>query len=278
MALTGNETLQVLGQDKTGANAATTQTVTTSQIAALAGDFSGDSVAAVTTVGAGTLTAANLTDGLINRTGPTSAFTDTTDTAAALYAAVGSNTAASFYVRIKNATAFAETLQGGTGVTFSSAVIVPPLSVGTYLVTFTSATAAVFNHVQTVPLNTIAPATQYAALTNTTGFTIAAAANEAGAADCTLNLTGTLGGNANVQSDTATNIVAAIPNARVGTSYKFRLINSSSANFAWTLTTNTGLTLTGTMSVAQNTWRDFYVTVTTLTAVTIQSIGTGTYS
>lgn len=276
MSLNGKETLQVLGQDANGQPAATTETTTTGAIAALAALDSGQTPAANTTAGNSTLTAAQLTTGLLNRTGPTANFTDTTDTAAALYAA-GGGTGGSFYVRIKNATAFQETLAGGTGVTFSSALIVPALSVGTYLVTFTDATDAVFNHVQTVPLLDL-PSTQYAALTNTTGFTLTAAGNEAGAADCVLNLTGTLGAGANVQSDTAANIVAAVPNARAGMSYKLRIINSSSANFAWTLTTNTGITLNGTMSMAQNTWRDFIVTLTSLTAVAIQAVGTGTQS
>ena len=146
-----------------------------------------------------------------------------------------------------------------------------------YLVTITSATAVTLLHISTNDISVIPP-TQYAALTNTSGFTLTAAGNEAGAADCTINLTGTLGAGANVQSDTAANIVAALPNARAGNSYRLRIINSSSANFAWTLTTNTNVTLTGTMTIAQNTWRDFYVTLTSLTAVAIQSIGTGTNS
>ena len=41
------------------------------------------------------------------------------------------------------------------------------------------------------------------------------------------------------------------------------------------------VTLTGTMTIATNTWREFIVTITTAVgagAMTIQSIGTGTYS
>lgn len=276
MALTGNETLQVQGVSQNGQPAATTQTVTTAQIAALADLSSGASPTAITATVGATLTAAQLTTGLINRSGPTAAFTDTTDTAAALYAADGSNTSNSFYVTIKNTTAFPQTLTGGTNVTIATSVV-PALSIGTYLVTFTDSTHAVFNHVDTTAIVNL-PATQYAALTNTTGFTLTAAGNEAGAQDCALALTGTLGSGQNVQSDTAANIVAAIPNARVGQSYRLRIINASGGAFAWTLTTNTGMTLTGTMSIAQNTWRDFYVTLTSLTAVAIQSIGTGTNS
>jgi len=32
------------------------------------------------------------------------------------------------------------------------------------------------------------------------------------------------------------------------------------------------------MTIAQNTWRDFYVTLTSTSAATLQSIGTGTFS
>lgn len=275
MALTGNEIVQVLGSVG-GAPAATTQGIPINQIAQLAGLVGGGSPTSVTTNVGATLTAAQLSTGLLNRTGPTAVYTDTLDTAANLYAAAGSNVANSILVRIKNATAFLQTLTGGTGVTIATALI-PPISIATYIVTFASATAATFNHVSTTVMVNVTD-TLYSALANTAGFTLTAATSEAGARDCTILLSGTLGAGANVQSDTAAAIVAAIPNARAGMSYRLRIINASSANFAWTLTTNTNVTLTGTMTIAQNTWRDFYVTLTSLTAVAIQAIGTGTNS
>lgn len=108
--------------------------------------------------------------------------------------------------------------------------------------------------------------------------TLSAANVTGGYNEVTLNLTGTLTGAANAQLPTVAALVAAIPDAVVGQSYKLRIINSSSGNFAWTVTTNTGWTLGGTMSIAQNTWRDFYVTLNTLTAATLQQTGTGTNS
>lgn len=272
----GKEVIYAQGFDNTGAPAAILTPFTLAQVAGLANLSAGSSPSSETTATGTTLTAAKLTTGLLNRSGPTASFTDTTDTAANLYAADGSNTGNSFFVRIKNATAFQQTLAGGTGVTFSSATIIPALSVGMYLVTFTDATHAVFNHVQTVPLVNL-PSTQYAAATNTSGFT-ATGAQVAGAADVTLNLTGAMGADANIQLPAAVDLVAAIPNARAGMSFKLRIINSSSVNHVWTATTNTGLTLNGTMTMAQNTFRDFYVTLTSLTAVAIQAIGTGTQS
>ena len=96
--------------------------------------------------------------------------------------------------------------------------------------------------------------------------------------DVTLNMTGALGAGANAQLPTVANLVAAYSNAIVGQSYRLRIINSSSGAFAWTITTNTGWTLNGTMTIAQNTWRDFYITFTSLSAAVLQQIGTGTNS
>lgn len=279
MALSGTEVLQVQAIQSNGQLAATTQQTTTGAIAALANAESAPTTfTSISTVGDGVLTAASIVGGGVSRSGPTSAFTDTTDTAVALVAALPLYVAGeTFDVVIKNLTAFPQTLAAGTGVTLSGSLIVPANSAATYLVTITSATAVAIFHISTTKLSNI-PSTQYSALTNTSGFTLTAAGSEVGAADCTINLTGTLGAGANVQSDTAANIVAGLPNARAGNSYRLRIINSSSANFAWTLTTNTGITLTGTMTMAQNTYRDFYVTLTSLTAVAIQAIGTGTQS
>jgi hypothetical protein len=111
----------------------------------------------------------------------------------------------------------------------------------------------------------------------TSGTTLTGA-NLTGAPDVTLNMTGTMGGDANAQLPTCSNLFAAIPNAAAGQSYRLRVINSSSANHVWTLTTNTGWTLNGTMTIAQDTWRDFYVTLGSSTTATLQSIGTGTFS
>lgn len=119
--------------------------------------------------------------------------------------------------------------------------------------------------------------TIYSVASNTSAFT-ATGANVAGSKDHVLNLTGALGGAANITMPTAANLVAAIPGASPGQTYRLRIINSSSGAFAWTVLTNAGITLTGTMTIAQNTWREFVVTLTSLTAVAVQSVGTGTQS
>lgn len=119
------------------------------------------------------------------------------------------------------------------------------------------------------------PNGQYKADSSTAGFT-ATGAEVAGARHCSLDLTGALGAGANLQLPTAVNLVAAVPNAVSGESYILRVLNNSSGAFAWTLTVNTGITINGTATVNQNTWREFLVTLTSLTAVTLQNIGSGT--
>lgn len=75
---------------------------------------------AITTVGAGVLTAAGIVGGLIMRTGPVGAYTDTTDTAVAIIAlldnpAVGD----SWEFTHVNGVAQAMTFAGGVGVTIA---------------------------------------------------------------------------------------------------------------------------------------------------------------
>lgn len=128
-----------------------------------------------------------------------------------------------------------------------------------------------------VPTNNGLPETQYTAVAGNTPATLTGA-QAAGAADVTVNMTAVLAGAGTLNVPTAVQIVAAISGARAGMTYRLRIINSSTGAFSWTVTTASGVTLAGTMTIAQNTWRDFYVTLTSLTAVAIQSIGTGTFS
>jgi hypothetical protein len=114
--------------------------------------------------------------------------------------------------------------------------------------------------------------------TATSGTTLTGANLVGGQVEVTLAMTGTLGGDSNGQLPTVANLVAALPNAVAGQEYRLRIINESSANHVWTITTNTGWTLNGTMTIAQNTWRDFYLSLTTTSAAVLQSVGTGTFS
>lgn len=90
---------------------------------------------AVTTVGNATLSAANLLSAFLTRSGPVGAFTDTTDTAANIIAALtGLNNVQggiTFTCRYINTTAFTATLAGGVGVTITANTGVSGLTVPT---------------------------------------------------------------------------------------------------------------------------------------------------
>lgn len=121
------------------------------------------------------------------------------------------------------------------------------------------------------------PAEIYTADSTNTAHVLTAA-ELTGAPSVTLALTGALAAGANATTDTAANIIAALAAPGVGSTYRIRIINESSGNFAWTIVGGTGVTVTGTATIAQNTWREFVVTVATATTVTLQNVGTGTYS
>lgn len=75
---------------------------------------------------------------------------------------------------------------------------------------------------------------------------------------------------------TATLIVAAIPDAKVGSSFEFTIRNTADAAETITVTAGTGVTLSGTMTIAQNNTKRFLAVVTSVTspAVTVYSLGT----
>lgn len=139
-----------------------------------------------------------------------------------------------------------------------------------------------FKSVQTLhqaSLMSALPYAQYGSAANITAFT-ATAAQVAGANHVTLSLTGALTAGQALTLPTAASIIAAIPNAYVGQTFALRIINQSSGAFAWTVTANTGSTLAGggVSTIAQNTWRDFVVTLTGPSAVTFTNVGTGLFS
>lgn len=98
-----------------------------------------------------------------------------------------------------------------------------------------------------------------------------------------LEMTGVLGADATATLPTVADLVALFGVQGNGGQfgYVLRVINNSSANFAWTVSagSDAAWTLIGTMTVAQHTFRDFLVEVDAdgVTAGLI-SIGTGTYS
>lgn len=259
----GNEIVLVTGVTPAGNLAATQFPVTLDQIAALAAVSSGNTPTNVTAATGTTLTAAAIISGLINRSGTSANFSDTTDTAAAIYAASGSNTANTFYTAIKNATPFVQTLLGGTGVTLSSSALVPPNSVATFLVTFTNATTAVFNHVDTTPLTTNALEIT-TALTTVGAGTITAA----GIAGGIVQRSGAQSATAFADTtDTATNIIAGVLNAHVGQSFEFTYQNTTNAPA--TIGGGTGVTVSGITVAQANSSVRYLVTYTAAATVTM---------
>lgn len=115
-------------------------------------------------------------------------------------------------------------------------------------------------------------AAQYTTGTTTTTF---AAGQLTGANFVTYNNTqGTPG---SIATRTAAQMFSDDPQARVGGTYILRIKNGQGTG-TLTVTLGSNVTLTGTMTIAINTYRDFLVTYTSATALVIQSIGTGTDS
>jgi len=84
------------------------------------------------------------------------------------------------------------------------------------------------------------------------------------------------GGDRSDVTPTATQIVNAISDCAVGSSFRFHIRNTADANETITLTAGTDVTLSGTMTIAENYAKDFLAIVTNVgsPAVTIHSLGT----
>lgn len=262
----GNEIIQALGIAQNGQPSGQTEPFTLAQIAALASTFSNDAPTNVTAAVGATLTAAQLLTGLLNRTGPTANFTDTTDTAANLAAA--SMVGSSFYIDIKNATPFTQTLTGGLNVTFSSNNIIDPNSVVEYLVQVISATNVVFNHIFTTPINNILMPTITALATvgagTVTGAGIAGGLTARGGAQSATAFADT--------TDIAANIVAAQPGIHIG--YSWIYLYQNSTNAPSTLGGGTGVTVSGITVIPANSTTAYLVSYTALNTFTMVGLGT----
>lgn len=230
-------------------------------------------VTALTTVGNGTITGAGIAGGITARSGPVAAFTDTTDTAAAIIAArTGASVGSAWRVDIENTTAFTETLAAGTGVTLAGLTVIPGGSTLSALAQYTAAGAVTLTGFALASVGGI-PATQYAALNATVG-TLAAGVIT-GAEQVTVLSTNATPGTQTTR--TATQMFGDVPNAYVGQQYSLRIANSGAGTL--TLAAGSGVTLgSGTYTVPTNTFRDFVVTFNSATTATIQTVGVGTWS
>ena len=220
----------------------------------------------------GTLTAAAMLSHDILRSGPTAAFTDTTDTAANVQAAwLLAGTGNSFVFTYQNTTAFAATLAGGTGVTLSGNLIVPANTWARFLVVWTGANTLSMYNVSAAELSPL-PIVQYTTSSVTTGSIGAGIIT--GSQMNVWNQTGNTPGAQLVR--TAAQMLADTPNGRVGMSVFVRIINSGTGTLTVTADSGATVTLTGTMTLATLTFRDFMLTFNTATTATLQQIGIGT--
>ena len=228
---------------------------------------------ALTTVGASTLTAALLLGGLIQRSGSVAAFTDTTDTGAALDTVLGNAaiTGTSWEINYFNNVGFSATIAGGTGVTASGNLVVPPNSIGVFLLTRTGTATYTIVGLQADAGLFTASGPVVATADNGTTQTLTAAMVTGGMP--TIH-TSTGGTTPSLTLPLATAIDTALPNLQTGQSYILRIINLNSG--VATVVTNTGWTLSGTLTIPANGWREFVVTRTGAGTYTGVSVGLGT--
>lgn len=236
---------------------------TTAAIAALAENLFDQVNTALTTAVGDTLTGAALVGGVITRSGPTAVYTDTTDTAANIIAALptGAVVGTALPVSIKNTVPFNQTIAAGSGVTLAGQTIIPPNSVGNFLMSYTAAGAITLLGISVVPLTTM-PLMVATALTTVGAGTITAAGIVGGIT----NRTGSTAAFTDT-SDTAVAIIAALPNANIGQSFEYNYYNNTLG--AATITGGVGVTVSGAAIVPANMWCRFLVTYTAAGTVTM---------
>lgn len=275
MALKGNEVLYVQGISANGFLSPVTEQTTTQAIANLANtEDTSLSETSVTAATGTTLTAAALVSGQIARTGTSAAFTDTTDSAANIVAALpGFISGSTFLIRIKNATAYTQTLQAGSSVTLPATLIIGPFMAGNYFATIggTSGSPTVtLTHMNTVPIATNIPVTAQstASVSAATGTTITAAAIVNGG----VTRSGPVGSFTDT-TDTAGNIIAAQPGmvTKIGTSFLFVYANTTTQ--LATLTGGSGVTVSGASILPSETIGEYLVTYTAANTITMVCLG-----
>jgi hypothetical protein len=230
------------------------------------------SIVALSTVGTGTITAAGIVAGVTNRTGSTAAYTDTTDTAALIIAALptGTPVGASWVYTYYNNTLGNATLAGGSGVTLTGTGV-PATCWAEYLVTYTAAGAVSMVQIATGP-NVVLPASKFT--TGALQSATFAAGDLTGANVVHYSNTGTTPAALTVR--TAAQMFADIPNCQIGFTYTLFIRNASGSANTATITADGGatVTLSGTMTIPQNVTRMFNVTFPSATTCTITSMGT----
>ncbi len=226
---------------------------------------------AISTVGAGTLTAAAIVGGVITRSGSTAAYTDTTATAAQIVAAVPTpRVGLSWILTIKNTVAFTQTLAAGTNVTLSGQTVIPGLATAQFLVTLTSLTAVSIQGLGVYQTSSL-PASKFT--TTAAASPLVASAGDLTGADH-VYFQVTTNGAFSLTTRTAAEMFGDIPNAQIGQSYLLTIV--SQGDNTVTVTGGSNVTITGTATVATKVSRTFVATFTSATALTLQSVSKGT--
>jgi hypothetical protein len=221
------------------------------------------------TAGAGTITAAALIGGILNRTTVAADYADTTHTGTQIQTALGnsgSEVAWVFYSR--NTVGFTQTVTGGTDVTVTGGVV-PPYSVGVFLVVADGDNQATMTRIGTI---------RQAALPNVQLNTTSAASPVTPAAGI---LTGanevfyqvTTDGAFGITTRTATELFGDLPNCHIGFKYLLTIINRGDNTITITAGTN--------VTIAENTiatllTQTYLVEFTSATACTWTKVRTGT--
>ncbi len=219
------------------------------------------------TNGAGTVTAALIAGQTLTRTTVAAAFIDTTATGTQLFAAIPNAVVGeSFLFNYINSTSAACTLTGGTGVNSAGVIaVIPALSTAQFLVTLASSTTATFT-MQHLTNNALALESSTTLATNGAGTVLGAAI-----AGRVVNRT-TVAAAFVDTTDTASLIVAAIPNAAIGQSFEMTYKNGTTA--VCTLTGGTGVNSAGVIAlIPAQTAARFLVTLTSLTVVAFTLLG-----
>ncbi len=219
-------------------------------------------IAAVNTVGAATLTAAQLLGRYIARGGSqTAAFTDTTDTMALILAAgPGLVVNDAVMITIDNNTAYPETIAAGSSITMAGLTVIPRNSWADFLLKYTSSTAMTMTGVRTGKTASLPPqGAVTATFANATlGVDVLGAASMMLGQLSDVMIAGAVTGT--VTLDSTANILAQIPNYGVGDYYHLHVMNNSSITL--TLAAGDASTILsgpagGSATIASKSWRDY---------------------
>lgn len=233
--------------------------------------------ATITTAGSGTYTAANLLGGQILRDPAGASRTDTTATAAQIVAAIkaasGNCVAGNkFDVLVKN-TADADetiTLAGGTGVTLSPAAITIRKG-GQVALEFVVTNAAASSEAVACYLKLHRGDAKQDSVAYVTGVFdgVDTAPNVTAAQILDGIIIGTPTAARNYTLPAAADLLALLPNAVVGTTIEFSVVNKSSGAYAINIVASSSITnggLSGHLGVTQNTSATFKIRFTNVTA------------